>query len=114
MWKPKVGTRVRIQGLQGRADLNGRVGRVIKRYDQDTGRLGVAVQVTNLIITDPAPESVSIKPINVVDAPLKDESPEEFLDGFDVVDSGDATLGRISIASKDYEEGDLLLVESPE
>lgn len=109
--KPKLGTRVRIQGLQGRADLNGRIGRVIKTLDKDA-RIGVAVQVINLI-ADEKPEKVKIKPMNIVEAPLESEIPETFLDGFDVVDSGDVVLGRISIASRDYRVGDLVLVEPP-
>lgn len=113
-WKPSVGTRVKIQGLQGRADLNGRIGRVIKRWDKKTGRIAVKVMVLNLL-EDPLPasESVSIKPMNIVEAPMQGEVLEDFLEGFQVVDSGDATLGDVSVASQDYRVGDAVLVEPP-
>jgi len=39
--------------------------------------------------------------------------PPIFLDGFEVVDSGDAVLGRIAIATNDYERGERVLVEPP-
>ena len=102
-WKPKVGSRVKVQGLQGRADLNGRIGSVISPLDETTGRVGVQI----FRVLGGKPEGVSIKPVNVVDYP------PTFLDGFEVVDSGDSILGRISVAKQDYEVGEMVLVEPP-
>mmetsp|Transcript_29696 Transcript_29696/g.71489 ORF Transcript_29696/g.71489 Transcript_29696/m.71489 type:complete len:555 (+) Transcript_29696:159-1823(+) len=104
-WKPTVGCRVQIEGLQGRADLNGRSGEVIKPVNKETGRIAVKV-LPNLHPLQKS-EKVLIKPVNVV------ESPPNFLDGFEIVHSGDVTLGRIAVATKDYQPGDLVLVEPP-
>lgn len=103
-WIPSVGNRVKVQGLQGRADLNGRIGRVIERYNTETERVGVRVYVT--FAGDQA-EDINIKPVN-----LK-EDPAIFLDGFEVIESGEEILGRIAVASRNYAMGDTFLVEAP-
>ena len=45
--------------------------------------------------------------------PEKNDKPRLLLDGFEVVDSGDQGMGRIAIASRDFEAGERVLVESP-
>ena len=89
------------------------MGRVIQGLDNKaSGRVGVQIIVTNLVTEDLKPESVCIKSSNIAAIPWEDESLESFLDGFEVVDSGDATLGRISVATRDYQEGELVLADN--
>ena len=54
-WEPREGARVRLHSLKGRADLNGKVGRLVCLVEA-SGRWGVRV--------DASSESIQVKPTN--------------------------------------------------
>lgn len=56
-----LGTKVLVTGLQGRADLNGRLGTVCGAFDDEAGRVPIKVALAKLCQS----ESVRIKPANL-------------------------------------------------
>ena len=66
--RPKKGSKVQLEGLKAKPDLNGCVGIVIQNYDEDTGRCGIQLEDGT---------GVNAKPSNIIVVSVAEDSAAE-------------------------------------